>query len=241
MPDISVKDQLKKIVELQKVDGEKYNLNIKLKEKPAALEQLKAEFESHKEELKVQEEKSKAIQVDRKEKELDLNSKEDKIAKANADLSQIKTNKEYTAKITEIEHIKADLSIIEEKILISFEESDSINAEIEKEKAKVTEEEERYLVKKKEVEDDVKVIEDRIKVLESQHEQAVPGIDNEYLSRYERILKHKNGLALVPVDSGSCGGCHMNITPQQVNTIKMNEQLVFCEMCARILYLEDDS
>ena len=241
MPDLSVKDQIKKIVELQKVDGEKYNLNIKLKDKPAALEQFKAEFESHKEELKVQEEKSKAIQIDRKEKELELNSKEDEIAKANADLSQIKTNKEYTAKITEIEHIKADLSIIEEKILLSFEESDSINAEIEKEKVKVTEEEERYLAKKKEVEDDIKVIEDRIKVLESQHEQAVPGIDNEYLSRYERILKHKNGLALVPVDSGSCGGCQINITPQQVNTIKMNEQLVFCEMCARILYLEDDS
>ena len=91
------------------------------------------------------------------------------------------------------------------------------------------------------MEDDIKVIEDRIKGLESQPEQAVPGIDNEYLSRYERILKHKNGLALVPVDSGSCGGCQINITPKQVNTIKMNEQLVFCEMCARILYLEDDS
>ena len=240
MPDLSVKDQIKKIVELQKIDSEIFALNAQLKEKPVVLEQLKAEFELHKEALTVLEEKSKAIQVDRKEKELELKTQEDEAAKANVQLSQIKTNKEYSAKIAEIEHIKADQSVFEEKILLSFEESDVITAEIEKEKLKVDEEEKNYLAKKKETEDDIKVIEDRVKVLESQHEQATPGISNEYLSRYERILKHKDGLALVPVDGGSCGGCNMNVTPQQVNEIKMNDQLVICEMCSRILYLEDD-
>lgn len=240
MPDLSVKDQIKKIVALQKIDSEIYTLNTQLKEKPAVLEQLKSEFELHKEALTALEEKLKAIQVDRKAKELELKTQEDEAAKANAQLSQIKTNKEYSAKITEIEHIKADQSIFEEKILISFEESDVVTSEIEKEKVKVSEEEKNYLAKKKETEDDIGVIEDRVKVLQSQHEQATPGISNEYLSRYERILKHKDGLALVPVDGGSCGGCNMNVTPQQVNEIKMNDQLVICEMCSRILYLEGD-
>lgn len=241
MPDLSVKDQIKKIIELQKIDGEIYNLKIELKEKPAVLEQLKGEFELHKGALMALEEKSKTIQVERKEKELELKVQEDEVIKANAQLLQIKTNKEYTAKITEIEHVKADQSIVEEKILLSFEESDSVNAEIEKEKLKVAEEEKNYLAKKKETEGNIKVMEDRIKVLESQHQQAAPGIDREYLSCYERILEHKDGLALVSADGGACGGCYMNITPQQVNVIKMNEQLVFCERCSRILYLEDDS
>ena len=240
MPDLSVKDQIKKIVALQKIDSEIYTLNTQLKEKPAVLEQLKSEFELHKEALTALEEKLKAIQVDRKAKELELKTQEDEVAKANAQLSQIKTNKEYSAKITEIEHIKADQSIFEEKILISFDESDVVTSEVEKEKVKVSEEEKNYLAKKKETEDDIRVIEDRVKVLQSQHEQATPGISNAYLSRYERILKHKDGLALVPVDGGSCGGCNINVTPQQVNEIKMNDQLVECVMCSRILYLEDD-
>ena len=116
MPDISVQDQIKKIVELQKIDGEIYNLQVELKEKPAVLDQLKAEFEGHKEALTVLEEKLKTIQVDRKEKELELKVQEDEITKANVQLYQIKTNKEYTVKITEIEHIKSDQSFIEEKI-----------------------------------------------------------------------------------------------------------------------------
>ena len=241
MPEISFKDQIKKIIELQKIDGEIYNLKIELKEKPSILAQLKEGFELCKGVLTEVEEKLKTIQVARKESELDLKTKEDEIAKSNAQLSQIKTNKEYTAKISEIEHIKADKSIIEEKILMSYDESDIVIVEIEKAKVKVDEEEKNYLAKKKQTEDDIKIIEDRIKVLDSQRNQASDGIDRSFLNRYERILRHKEGIAIVPVQGeGSCGGCFMNVTPQQINAIKMQKELVECEMCSRILYLEDD-
>lgn len=94
---------------------------------------------------------------------------------------------------------------------------------------------------KKETEDNIKIIEDRVKVLESQRKQASEGIGTGLLSRYERILRHKDGIAIVPVeDEGSCGGCHMNVTSQQVNTIRMHQEVIECEMCSRILYLEDD-
>ncbi len=241
MPDTSVNDQIKKMIELQKIDGEIHNLKIELQEKPASLAELKEEFEAKKEGLAELEEKSKTVQVARKEKELELKTQEDEIAKANAQLSQIKTNKEYTAKITEIEHIKADQSIIEEKILVSYDEGDAIATEVEKEKVKVGEEEQKYLAKKKETEGDIKVIEDRIKVLDSQRQQATAGVDPTILNRYERILRHKEGIAIVPVQGeGTCGGCFMNVTSQQINAMKMNQELVECEMCSRILYIEDD-
>ena len=240
VPDISVKDQLKKIVELQKIDAEIYELRAQVEEKPAVLENLKKQFETRKGTLLGLEEKLKAVQVQRRERELELKTKEEEITRANTQLSQIKTNKEYTAKIAEIEHIKADKSVIEEKILIAYDEGDQISSEVEKEKSKFTQEEKNYLAKKKEVEDDVKVTEDRIRVLESQHKQGVEGIDPEFLSRYERILKHKGGIAIVPVRGNNCGGCYMNVTHQQINTLKMNDQLVMCEMCARILYIEDE-
>ncbi|HQP11016.1 MAG TPA: C4-type zinc ribbon domain-containing protein [Candidatus Omnitrophota bacterium] len=241
MAEIAIKDQIRKMIELQKIDREIYNLKIDLKEKPAMLADLKAEFESQKVALEELEKKLKAVLVERKEKELELKTREDEIAKANAQLSQIKTNKEYSAKMSEIEHIKADKSIIEEKILVSYDKSDSVAAEVEKERGKVAEEEKKYLAAKKTIEDDIKVIEDRIKVFDSQRKQALPGIDPALLARYEKILKHKEGVAIVPVQGqDSCGGCFMNVTPQQVNAIKMHQELIECEMCSRILYLEDD-
>ena len=240
MPEISVKDQLKKIIELQKIDAEIYELRARLKEKPVVLGELKERFEERRGTLVGLEEKLKAVQVQRREKELELKTREEEIAKANAHLFQIKTNKEYTAKIAEIEHIKADKSVIEEKILLAYDEGDQVSSAVEREKSAFAQEEKSYLAKKKEVEKEVKIIEDRIRVLESQHKQGVEGIDPEFLSRYERILKHKGGLAIVPLHGNTCGGCYMNVTAQQINAFKMNDQLVICEMCTRIIYIEDD-
>ncbi len=236
----AIREQLRRLVELQKIDKEIFDFNKEIQEKPAFLAQVKEEFESKKTHLKTLEEKLKGIQVDRKTKELELKAKEDEIAKANAQLSQIKTNKEYTAKLSEIEHIKADKSIAEEKILISYDESDKVSAEIEAEKKMVAEHEKEYLARKKEVEDLVKTLQEKVNILDGQRKQLTPDVDKELLARYELILRKKEGLAIVPVKKSSCGGCFMNVPSQQVNELQMHDHLVACEICTRILYLEDD-
>lgn len=230
-------EQIQKLVELQKIDGEIYELKRKLKEKPAYLEQLKEDFESKKTGLQEAEVKYKQMQVDRQSKELELQSKDDDFAKANVQLSQIKTNKEYTAKITEIENIKADKSIVEELILMSYDEADAVKADIDKERQVLADEEKKYLDTKKEIEVSISEMEDSIKTLDAQRSQIVPGVDKATLSQYEKILANKDGLAIVPVQGQSCGGCFMNVPAQVVNEIKMNDHIIYCEMCSRILYL----
>ncbi|MBI5415561.1 MAG: hypothetical protein HZA29_01980 [Candidatus Omnitrophica bacterium] len=240
MPEISVKDQVKRLVDLQKLDGEIYRFKIELTEKPALIEELKRKFEAGKAHLLKLEEKLKGVQLKRKELELDLKAKEDNIVKANGQLSQIKTNKEYQAKMTEIASIKADKSIIEEKILVSYDEADAVQADVAKEKTVVEGEEKQYLAQKKKLEEEMMLIQDRVKVLDSQRKQLLPGMDKVSLERYEKVLAHKNGLAIVPVKDNSCGGCYMNVNPQTINAIKMHDQFVVCEICQRILYIEDD-
>ena len=240
MPQVSIKDQVKKLVDLQTIDTEIYRFKTELQEKPANLEEIRLKYESKKAGLKALEDKLKTIQVDRKGKELELQSREGDILKANATLMQLKTNKEYQAKLVEIESIKADKSIIEEKILISYDESDKVAAEIEKEKKFLAEEERKYLEEKKQVEEIVRDLSEKVKIREMKRSQGTVEIDKNNLARYERILENKKGLAIVPVKGNSCGGCFMNIPDQTINEIKMHDKLIYCEMCARILYLEDD-
>lgn len=236
----SVHDQIKRMVEIQKLDGEIYDLRKEIGEKPKLIEELKDAFEATKAKLNGLEAKAKSIIVSRKEFELELQSKEDVIAKANADLNQLKTNKEYSAKIAEIESLKADKSQVEEKILRSYDEADAVNADVEKEKIEVTEREKVYLSKKKEIEDEIRVLEDRVKVLDAQRGEIAPHIDPSILTQYEKLLEVKEGRAIVPVNGLACGGCYMNAMPQTVNQIKMKQELIRCEYCSRFLYLEDD-
>ncbi|MFA6378460.1 MAG: C4-type zinc ribbon domain-containing protein [Candidatus Omnitrophota bacterium] len=236
----SVRDQIKMLVELQKIDAEFYEHQNSLKEKPAKIEELKEAFERKKMFFHELEEKVKKKQLERKEREGDLQVKEGDIAKVNSQLSLLKTNKEYKAKLTEIENLKADKSIIEEKILILFDEVDTLTAKSHKEKEMLAQEEKKFLEEKAKIEDEIKQLDDRAKVLESQRQQKAKDIQPKFLNQYERILKGKEGLALVPVQHNACGGCYMNVPPQIVNAIKTHENLVYCESCARILYTEED-
>jgi predicted nucleic acid-binding Zn-ribbon protein len=240
VPDTSIKDQIHRLVALQKIDSEIYDLKTQLQEKPAVVGDLKKGFEGKKARLQVIEEKIKSVQAKRKETELDLKGKEDSITKANAQLSELKTNREYSAKLTEIENIKADKSILEEKVLLSFDESDRLSGDAAAERGRVAEEERVYLQKKKEVDEEVKVINERVKALEGQRKELIPGVDAAILPRYEQLIDRRQGLAIVQVISGNeCGGCHMDVTMQQINAIKIGEGFVHCEFCNRILYLED--
>ena len=235
-----LKDQIRKLVDLQVMDEEIFRFKRDLREKPLELEALKVEFESKKVTLKALEDKLKTIQVVQKEFELDLKDKEAGIAKADASLGLLKTNKEYQARLLEIENLKADKSIVEEKILMGYDEVDAARKALEAERAVVAQYEKEYNAKQKQVGDDVALINDQLAVKESQRARVAPEVRPDCLSRYERILKNKDGLGIVQVVNQSCGGCYMHLTEQVMNELKKHEQLMACDQCARILYLADE-
>jgi uncharacterized protein len=236
----NLKDQIRKLVELQIIDEEIFRFKRELREKPAELEALKADFESKKSRLKGLEDKLKVMQVAQKEQELDLKTKEEAIAKADASLSLLKTNKEYQARLLEIENLKADKSIVEEKILLGYDGVDAAKKEVETEKAMVAQYEKDFGARKKKVEDEMAVIADQLKVKDSQRQRLTPEVRPDYLSRYERILNNKDGLGIVKVVDHTCGGCFMHVTEQVINELKKYEEILTCDQCARMLYLADE-
>ena len=225
MSDTTINEQIKKLIALQEIDREIYEIRQQLKENPIYLNEMKQNFEDKKADLNELEEKLKKMQVARKTLEGDLQAQEELIAKANAQLSQIKTNKEYTAKLTEIESIKADKSRSEEKILESYDDADIVKESMSKEKEVLTEEEKKYNEQKKKVDASITTLENRIKELEGQRVSIAPEVEKEILGRYEKILVNKEGLALVPVKGSACGGCYMNVPAQILNEIKMSNKL----------------
>ncbi len=236
----SFKEQLRRLIDIQAVDREIYALKASLRERPEELECLKQEFESKKISLKQVEGHLKTIQVSQKELDSELKAKEAEITKAEASMLLLKTNKEYQARLLEIEGYKADKSVIEEKLLLGYDTVDAAHKSVENERAIAAEYEKEYLAKKKEVEDAVRVMTDQSKVKESQRERITPDVRPDLLSRYDRIVKNKEGLAIVEVKDHVCMGCYMHVTDQVMNQIRMHDQLICCDVCARILYLAEE-
>ncbi|MDD5237083.1 MAG: C4-type zinc ribbon domain-containing protein, partial [Candidatus Omnitrophica bacterium] len=129
----------------------------------------------------------------------------------------------------------------EDQILVIMEDVNHVGEEQAKEKERLAKEESVFKAEKKKIEDRIKEIEQKVAQLEAQRKNSSQGIDAKILAQYERILKNRQGMALAPVASLSCQGCFMNVTHQVINEIKMYDHIVTCEMCQRILYLEDES
>ncbi|MDD3345473.1 MAG: C4-type zinc ribbon domain-containing protein [Candidatus Omnitrophica bacterium] len=237
MPDL--KGQIAALVKLQELDSRIYALNNEKAGKPLEVKAVEEAFEAKKQNLANLEKESLELQKQRKEKELELAANAEAVKKLQGQLYSLKTNKEFQAMLQQIADTKADGSLIEEKILVSFEDSDKLKVKVEEEKNRLKEEEKKFLEQKKAVESREKEIDDILKQLQAQREQAVQGVDAKILSEYERILSSRDGLAIVGVINNSCGGCHMSLPPQVINSIKMYEHIVTCEVCNRIFYIPE--
>ena len=239
MTQVNTEDQIKMLIELQELDGEIFNKQRILDAFPEKMKELDDILETKSTSLKNLEDESKKLQVQRKEKEGELATKEVSIKKHQGQLYQIKTNKEYTALEKEIANIKADNSVLEEEVITLLDKIDEIKKDVSKEKETLEKEKQNIAVEKKKIEEEKKVSETKLNDLSAKRKGFAEKIDKKVLSRYERILRNKDGLAMVPVIDGTCGGCNMNLPPQVVNEAQLRMDLVFCGNCARILYSKE--
>ena len=241
MSTFAIADQLRALIELQKLDGEIHHLRRELRAKPEETARLKQEHQTRSKILQEAESRSKASEVKRNQMETELGQKEEQIKKLQGQLFQVKTNKEYSALQKEIEGFKADRSVLEEEILKRMEEVDQTKSRVAAEKQLLKAEEEKLNVRLKEIEGESRQIEARIQELQQQRGAVTPRVDPPVLAQYERILERRDGMALVPVRGNACGGCFMGLPPQLINEVQLSTRLVPCESCARILYLEPTS
>ncbi|MDD5653752.1 MAG: C4-type zinc ribbon domain-containing protein [Candidatus Omnitrophica bacterium] len=239
MPDL--KQQLSSLTKLQAIDTEIYTLENEKKAKPQEIKALEALFEEKKAGVAAAEKVLLDIQKEKKDKELELGGKEEAAKKLQGQLFSLKTNKEYQTMLQQIADTKADGSLIEDKILELLEQVDKSRADIDTEKQKLAGEEKLFAEQKKKVDQRIKEIDDRLAQLGAQRKQALADIEPKILAQYDRILASRDGLAIVGVKNNSCMGCNMYVPPQVINLIKMYERIITCEVCNRILFVDETS
>ena len=152
----------------------------------------------------------------------------------------ITTQREYEALDKEIKSATERGQQYRKDILREEKEQEVIKLSLEQEEKMISQQQmdlsqEEEKIKTESLEKE-KVLAD-LKVQES---QIIPGLDEDILFKFERIIKSKSGLGIVPVKDYVCTGCHMVLPAQFQNDIHAGEDIHFCPYCSRILYYEED-
>ena len=227
------------LIELQEFDSKLSKLRRNKKSMPLQLEAIRNRIEEKKQDIQSAEEEIKAVKIEIKEKELELHNAEDGIKKFQQQLLQIKTNKEYKALLVEIGGKKADNSCIEDDILDLMDKLDQKELKLNRGKDNLKEIEKKFQQEEARIKKEMQRVEEAIKEEEVKKEEIAVKVDSNVFSVYTRLINNQDGLAIVPVIDGACGGCHLSLRPQTINEIKRAQDLVTCERCSRIFYLNE--
>lgn len=186
----------------------------------------------------------KRDQIDADRLELDMKGREATIAKHRQQLNEAKTNKEYSAILTQLNTEKADSSKVEERVLTMMGELEAKKKSIEEIKAARAAEVSRrdeLVAEAKAAEDAAK---SRLDELRAQRAKAAADVPEMALGLFTRIAEKNEGEALAKVvrthpkrAEYACDGCNMAINIEQVNAVMSRDEAVLCNSCKRILYM----
>lgn len=167
--------------------------------------------------------------------QLDIDTRRTTINRLKVQQFETRKNDEYTALGHEIERYAAEITRLEDEELALMEKGEAM-------KSSVTSSTAALAVTRSRVQDDLNQMKERhvtltrqIGEVEAERSGLVQGVPEVMLALYDRIFE-KKAPAVVPLQHGICGGCHMKVTPTTLTQVKAEKLLAHCENCGRILY-----
>jgi predicted nucleic acid-binding Zn-ribbon protein len=184
--------------------------------------------------------RTRQIEADRKKFDLDVQAKQAAIARYRSQQQQTRKNEEFAALNHEIEHAEKEIAALEDAELELMEAYDKGLAQVAEAQKELAVFQEKAKQKKGEMEKRATAVAAELAGAKEKQAEAEKAVAEDALARYRRILKSKKDVAIVPIQHGACGGCHMKLTTQTVHSAKGSEQLVACENCGRLVYWLDE-
>ncbi len=148
----------------------------------------------------------------------------------------VRNNREYDAISKEMELQQLEIQILEKRIKEAYGEIEVQKEEIDKTKETLSERGKDLDSKKQELEVISKESSDDEAKLNKQRNTASKNVEERLLNSYNKLRNNmRNGLAVVSVKRGACGGCFNIVPPQKQAEIRERKKIIVCEHCGRIL------
>jgi predicted nucleic acid-binding Zn-ribbon protein len=147
----------------------------------------------------------------------------------------VRNNREYDAITKEIELQTLEMELSDKRINEANAKIARKNDEIKNTQDILSERKKDLNTKNSELQALVAESEDEENKLVSEREKQIGHIEERLLKSYEKIRSNAlNGLGVVMVKRGACGGCFNTVPPQRQADIRDKKKIIVCEHCGRI-------
>lgn len=236
---MSIRDQLRDLVELQVAELDLRRLDTELAALPAERERLRKRIRGAEEAVKAAESEQQESQTARRQLEGELQTAEAKVDKYREQEMLVRRNEELWAIQGEIAGVQKKISGLEEQILEEMEAADTWKERIRDRKQELE-------AVRAAVDRDLQSVDAREQELRSEREQVIAridarrqAVDEEILTLYERIRDARAGLGVAEMVDSGCSACQVRQRPQLVVEVNKMAGVRQCGNCKRILFSRD--
>ncbi|MFT6881917.1 MAG: putative nucleic acid-binding Zn-ribbon protein [Marinoscillum sp.] len=232
----TVAKKLESLVKLQNIDSSKDEL-LKIRGAlPDEVMDLEDEITGYQTRVEKQNQDLADLEQNIENNKTSIKDSEKLIKKYEEQQMNVRNNREYDAITKEVELQQLEIQILEKRIKEAYVKIDLKKEEIEVTANTLSERSKDLESKKSELDtitsesetDEAKLMKDR--------EKASKAVEERLLIAYNKIRNNmRNGLAVVPVNRGACGGCFNVVPPQKQAEIREQKKIIVCEHCGRIL------
>ncbi len=230
-----MRDQLRALLKLNDIDASTKDLDRELKELPQRIAELRQDAQTLETLLTRERAQLEQAEQTRRAQEVEVGQGNDMLSKARAKGAKARNAREAEAAEREIESVRKSIKEREDEFA-------RLGEAIEKVRSSLAQHTKEFDELKSSLAEEETKAQARIAQLEAERSKALTGRDEiasklpkNVLSQYDKV-RDKRGSAIADASDGTCGGCRMQLPPQQFIQLQRGESFEQCQICRRILF-----
>ena len=234
--EMTTAEKLDSLYELQLIDSEIDRIRTIRGELPLEVQDLEDEIAGLNTRIANIEEEIKELETEISDRKNGNKDAETAIAKYKDQQNNVRNNREFESISKEIEFQELEMKLNEKRSKETKMKIVSKKEILDEAKERTRFRNEDLASKKAELDEIIAETQAQEEKLEKKSQAAIAKLDDRLSAAYTRLRSNaRNGLAVVPVDRDSCGGCFNKIPPQRQLDIQTKKKVIACEHCGRIL------
>ncbi|MGP1576098.1 MAG: zinc ribbon domain-containing protein [Treponema sp.] len=233
------KEAFDKLRELQDILARKNQLEIEIKEAPEKLGKLKELLARYKENYIKKNTDYESMRQNINALKADLFAVEQRLEQAEKSMDSVTTQREYDALDKEIQEATKKENELRKEILKNETTYKRLDEEIKEDENSILQQEKELNDRNEVINQEIAAKQSELASLNAAEEKLSPDLDSDTLFKFDRIIRNKHGVGIVPVQGNVCMGCHMILSAQFAIEVREGKNIMYCPYCSRILYYEE--
>ena len=228
---------VEKLWELQSVLSQLGDREKQMSVKPEAFAVVDREYETSNSEMTRLTQSLEQISKERRRVDGELSDQQELLKKYQGQLMQVKNQQQYAAAWKEIDATRKHVKELEESVLKSMTEAEGVQKQLDERKGGYDDLKSRYDKAHAEWQGSLGDLRKESEDLKKRAAAIEATLPPRLRDEFHKIFSQRQKVAVAKVINDSCNSCRTRIRPALFQQLKRRE-LVRCEGCHRILYLE---